>query len=213
MQKKYPIGGYAPGNYWNKCGTCNVEFTGDKRAYQCEPCGTKSQAKYDTLTDEEKEEQIKRNVEVYNQFIKIVRDPTINKPHPAVAHRFPEPTLTDDDVKISILKKHYREYYKDSFPAEKVNDVVDQALSIKEETEVILKAMDEYKQAQTGAVWVKALTNLPPKPGEYHSKKHGKRFVMLFAEADRKMPKEYWEGVEWLDESLAAPNLDELYSE
>lgn len=61
---------------------------------------------------------------------------------------------------------------------------------------------------QTGAVWVKALKQLPPKPGEYHSKKHGKRFVMLFAEADRKMPKEYWEGVEWLDESPAAGRED-----
>jgi hypothetical protein len=103
MEKKYPIGGYAPGNYWNKCGTCNVEFIGDKRAYQCEPCGTKSQAEYDALTEEEKEERIKRNVEVYNQFIKEVRDPTINKPHPAVAHRFPEPILSVD-VKDRELK-------------------------------------------------------------------------------------------------------------
>ncbi len=35
----YPIGGYAPGNYNCQCTTCKAEFTGDKRAVQCEPCG------------------------------------------------------------------------------------------------------------------------------------------------------------------------------
>src|ERR1044072_301725 len=40
MEKKYPIGGYAPGDYWHKaCKTCSKEFTGDKRAWNCEPCG------------------------------------------------------------------------------------------------------------------------------------------------------------------------------
>jgi hypothetical protein len=37
-EKKYPIGGYAPGNYSCKCATCGNEFRGDKRAVQCEPC-------------------------------------------------------------------------------------------------------------------------------------------------------------------------------
>ena len=36
---KYPIGGYAPGNYMCRCVTCKEEFKGDKRAVQCEPCG------------------------------------------------------------------------------------------------------------------------------------------------------------------------------
>lgn len=35
---KYPIGGFAPGNYMCKCITCSDEFFGDKRAVQCEPC-------------------------------------------------------------------------------------------------------------------------------------------------------------------------------
>lgn len=41
-EKKYPIGGYAPGNYRCTCCSCGSKFTGDKRAVQCEPCATKS---------------------------------------------------------------------------------------------------------------------------------------------------------------------------
>lgn len=40
-ESKYPIGGYAPGFYSCKCFTCKKEFTGDKRAVQCEPCAIK----------------------------------------------------------------------------------------------------------------------------------------------------------------------------
>lgn len=36
--KQYPIGGYAPGNYSCTCVTCKINFIGDKRAVQCEPC-------------------------------------------------------------------------------------------------------------------------------------------------------------------------------
>jgi Zn-finger protein len=36
--KRYPIGGYAPGNYLCKCKICGVEFIGDKRSWQCEDC-------------------------------------------------------------------------------------------------------------------------------------------------------------------------------
>jgi hypothetical protein len=39
--KQYPIGGYAPGYYSCTCITCKKEFTGDKRAVQCEPCAIK----------------------------------------------------------------------------------------------------------------------------------------------------------------------------
>lgn len=37
-EKKYPIGGFAPGFYSNTCVDCDKEFTGDKLARQCEPC-------------------------------------------------------------------------------------------------------------------------------------------------------------------------------
>jgi len=39
-EKKYPIGGFAPGNYMNTCVTCKKEFMGDKLARQCELCAT-----------------------------------------------------------------------------------------------------------------------------------------------------------------------------
>jgi hypothetical protein len=36
---KYPIGGFAPGDYWHEsCVDCKSTFFGDKRAVQCEPC-------------------------------------------------------------------------------------------------------------------------------------------------------------------------------
>ena len=36
--KKYPIGGFAPGNYIGTCVTCKEQFLGAKRSTQCEPC-------------------------------------------------------------------------------------------------------------------------------------------------------------------------------
>lgn len=38
---KYPIAGYAPGNYYCTCMDCKQQFQGDKRAIRCEPCATK----------------------------------------------------------------------------------------------------------------------------------------------------------------------------
>jgi hypothetical protein len=52
--KQYPIGGYAPGFYSCKCVNCKIEFTGDKRAFQCEPCAiktTKEEPKQETLEE------------------------------------------------------------------------------------------------------------------------------------------------------------------
>ena len=37
-ERKYPIGGFAPGNYMCVCVTCKKPYYGDKRASQCEPC-------------------------------------------------------------------------------------------------------------------------------------------------------------------------------
>jgi hypothetical protein len=62
-----------------------------------------------------------------------------------------------EEKKYGILKKHYREYYKDSFPADRLDSVVNQALCIKEETDAIMNAMDEYAQHPAGGNgWVKA---------------------------------------------------------
>lgn len=42
MKIKYPIGGFAPGNYNNNCVNCGEPFVGDKRAVQCEVCAINS---------------------------------------------------------------------------------------------------------------------------------------------------------------------------
>ena len=46
-ERTYPVGGFAPGNYWGRCQTCGLNFDGDKRAVQCEPCGIARQAAWD----------------------------------------------------------------------------------------------------------------------------------------------------------------------
>jgi len=53
-KQKYPIGGYAPGYYGCTCVTCKIEFIGDKRAVQCEPCAiklTKEETKQETIEE------------------------------------------------------------------------------------------------------------------------------------------------------------------
>lgn len=67
-EKKYPIGGYAPGNYYRNCTTCNEKYQGDKRSFECEPCGTKSQAEWDALTPEQQDERVKKNMEMWKEF-------------------------------------------------------------------------------------------------------------------------------------------------
>lgn len=112
-EKKYPIGGFAPGNYTCKCCICKQEFQGDKRAVQCESCAVKA---------------------------------------------------------LRELLKPYE---------------------------------------QPCAVWVRASERLPV-PGFYNAKKNGSPFTLAMTVRDKKMPKEYWENVEWLDESgaAAAPSVD-----
>lgn len=80
------------------------------------------------------------------------------------------------EKKLAILKKHYREYFKDSFPAERLDNVVDQVMCIKEETEAIMNAMEDYAATRKpGAVWVKASERLPlhrafwNMPGEHNN--------------------------------------------
>jgi hypothetical protein len=66
--KKYPIGGYAPGNYRCTCVTCKTKFMGDKRAVQCEPCAIK-------MTQEEPKQKIIASEEDAKVFVDAIKNP------------------------------------------------------------------------------------------------------------------------------------------
>jgi hypothetical protein len=66
--KKYPIGGYAPGNYRCTCVTCKTKFMGDKRAVQCEPCAIK-------MTQEEPKQKIIASEEDAKIFVEAIKNP------------------------------------------------------------------------------------------------------------------------------------------
>jgi hypothetical protein len=68
--KKYPIGGYAPGNYFNTCCSCGNQFTGDKGAVQCEPCAIADKEAFDKLSPEQQDQLVKKNTEAINSFLK-----------------------------------------------------------------------------------------------------------------------------------------------
>lgn len=67
QEKKYPIGGYAPGNYQCHCATCGGSFKGDKRAVQCEPCAISDRAKFDALSPDEQQELMQRNAKIIKE--------------------------------------------------------------------------------------------------------------------------------------------------
>ena len=66
----YPVGGFAPGYYTNKCFSCKNYFVGDKRAFQCEICAHEEsingvldlKQKLDSLT------------EYYSKLLKVTMD-------------------------------------------------------------------------------------------------------------------------------------------
>lgn len=66
--KKYPIGGYAPGSYQCTCCTCGGGFFGDKGAVQCEPCALNDRAKFDALTPSEQDALLKKNAEAFREW-------------------------------------------------------------------------------------------------------------------------------------------------
>jgi hypothetical protein len=67
QEKKYPIGGYAPGNYQCHCGTCGGGFKGDKRAHQCEPCAINDKQTFDALAPSEQQDLMQRNANIINE--------------------------------------------------------------------------------------------------------------------------------------------------
>lgn len=73
-ENKYPIGGYAPGNYHCSCYSCGNKFIGDKRAVQCEPCALKDKEAWDKLSPKEQDDLIGKNVQAINDFLKKRRE-------------------------------------------------------------------------------------------------------------------------------------------
>lgn len=70
-EKKYPIGGYAPGNYYHKCSTCGKDFQGDKLAIQCEPCAIENKEFNDALTPKQRERFAARYAEIVKLFFEV----------------------------------------------------------------------------------------------------------------------------------------------
>jgi len=66
--QQYPIGGFAPGDYFGKCRTCGNQFQGDKRSFQCEPCALKDKQFYDGLSPEQKDRFDKSHNEIVKLF-------------------------------------------------------------------------------------------------------------------------------------------------
>lgn len=74
--KQYPIGGYAPGSYYNKCVSCNQQFQGDKRAWQCEPCAIKDDEHFKSLPEDEQRAIMQRNAKAFLEaWNKVMGDP------------------------------------------------------------------------------------------------------------------------------------------
>lgn len=71
---KYPIGGFAPGNYSGRCVNCKEEFIGDKRVVQCEPCAINAVNKSNTqaLAKLHKLETALQNIKFSNDTINEV---------------------------------------------------------------------------------------------------------------------------------------------
>lgn len=142
--KKYPIGGYAPGNYHCRCGTCERSFFGDKRAYQCEPCAIAAKEKFDALSPEEQKELMERNAEAIREVFKNFGKP--NKASGAVENKY-----TRDQIKDAI----WNELKESDYTGEN-NERAYEVIGI------VMAGIDKIGgEARAGAVWVKATARLP----------------------------------------------------
>jgi hypothetical protein len=71
---KYPIGGYAPGNYMCNCSTCKTQFQGDKRAVQCEPCAIKMIQKQHLIDIMKQDEELGMYDETFDEYLQRLKD-------------------------------------------------------------------------------------------------------------------------------------------
>ena len=85
IKVKYPIGGFAPGNYSNKCATCGSEFVGDKYARQCEPCAINTVNESNNKARKELHQlktalqNIELNYETINKALKQANEPNTSQ--------------------------------------------------------------------------------------------------------------------------------------
>jgi len=81
----YPIGGFAPGNYWGTCHSCKKRYIGDKHSTECEPCG-------------------KHSSEWHKHMLVVLQ---------FVADRY-IPGKTPDDLHTEYVKDVYEKFIKDN---------------------------------------------------------------------------------------------------
>ena len=60
--------------YFNKCGSCDEEFLGDKRRYCCKECTMKYEAKLAAMTPDERQK--------HDEEIQLIYKETMDKLHP-----------------------------------------------------------------------------------------------------------------------------------
>lgn len=77
-EPKWPVGGFAPGNYIARCRSCDHQFTGmDKRAYQCFPCAVDHlhndlfETRKKLVTVEKENGVLKDAIQIINRVIQI----------------------------------------------------------------------------------------------------------------------------------------------
>jgi hypothetical protein len=187
MEKKYPIGGYAPGSYQCHCGTCGGGFIGDKRAYQCEPCAVTDKAKFDALSPEEQQELMKRNAEVINDFFSMKKtteqNPEANEEKPIRPFKIITKTGEVHEVHKYINNDGEENIWCDEWYGR----------------HVIGQDCEWHTSAPTCAVWVKASDRYPTKDDRYFIRQNDVKSAANLWQST----KEYWQttSMEWLDEA------------
>jgi len=184
MEKKYPIGGYAPGNYHCKCCICGGQFAGDKRAVQCEPCAVKDKAAFDTLSPEHQQSLIKRDAAIANIMLsyagsgeQIIVNQVAGMPlEEAIFQAGYSSGVEAERKRLTPEQMEERrkaiEWYRNPAPVEKMDrqklmDVIDEVVE-KEQcigSDAITDAIIEagLLGSLQGAVWVKASERFPVK--------------------------------------------------
>lgn len=140
MEKKYPIGGYAPGNYHCNCCKCGSFFNGDKRAVECEQCAISAKEKFDALSPDEQAEVIKRNIdEVNKMFSDWSKKPDVNLA--IIGHGKPQiyyPSAEYQNLFDYLSNEHGLSLFQSE-----MSDLIDMVHKF-------------HPKAHPGAVWVKA---------------------------------------------------------